>query len=189
MADAPASRAGSRKGVPVRVRGGVLKIVISHTCPRSSTDQNNSLRTSYLFRSKILILMKQCSRCDVKKPVECFRKNVSRKDGLQSACTECHNKYTRSHYNKNKTYYIEKAARNTEKYKQVIRDLKEANPCMDCGNSYPYYCMDFDHLRDKEFNVATLMSNGRLKEALEEIKKCDLVCAICHRKRTFARMA
>jgi L-lysine 2,3-aminomutase len=59
---------------------------------------------------------------------------------------------------------------------------------MDCGVSYPYYVMDFDH-RDpakKKDGVATLVKKGNVKRLLEEIDKCDVVCSNCHRERTHA---
>jgi hypothetical protein len=58
-------------------------------------------------------------------------------------------------------------------------------PCMDCGNCYPPECMDFDH-RDpsgKRFTIAQNLTR-RLSDVLEEIAKCDIVCANCHRIRT-----
>ena len=33
---------------------------------------------------------KECSRCHEVKPLEAFQKNVTHKDGRQSACAECH---------------------------------------------------------------------------------------------------
>lgn len=131
--------------------------------------------------------MKKCTRCQIEKPTEEFRKNRSRKDGLQSACGECHNKYTQRHYKNNKAYYVTKAARNTEKYKQVVRDLKEASPCKDCGKYYSYYVMDFDHLKDKKCNVSKLIADGKVRAAFKEIEKCELVCSNCHRERTHKR--
>lgn len=49
--------------------------------------------------------------------------------------------------------------------------------------------MDFDHRpgTEKVRNVAA-MRGCSLKRLLEEIKKCDLVCANCHRLRTFQRI-
>ena len=53
---------------------------------------------------------------------------------------------------------------------------------------YPYYVMQFDHVRGvKEGDVSKFVSSRRLKKALEEIKKCEVVCANCHAARTFHR--
>jgi len=60
---------------------------------------------------------------------------------------------------------------------------------MDCGQSFHPVCMDFDHRerRDKgEPTVSALVSHSSAQERiLAEIEKCDLVCANCHRLRTF----
>jgi|SRR5580698_8088740 hypothetical protein len=65
-------------------------------------------------------------------------------------------------------------------------DRTKDNPCMDCGVKYPPYCMDFDHRdpQDKVDNVSVL-KKGSLNKVKAEIAKCDLVCATCHRKRTW----
>lgn len=68
----------------------------------------------------------------------------------------------------------------------VVDDLK-SKPCTDCGRSFPAVCMDFDH-RDpssKVLAVSHMVSLGySLQRILDEIDKCDLVCANCHRVRT-----
>lgn len=66
-----------------------------------------------------------------------------------------------------------------------IRRIKD-RPCMDCGVKYPFYVMDLDHREDKKFNFNSIHRQGRLK-VIEEIKKCDVVCANCHRIRTYNR--
>jgi hypothetical protein len=50
--------------------------------------------------------------------------------------------------------------------------------------------MDFDHLdsTDKIGSISQLVNSLYIKKALEEIKKCELVCANCHRMRTWNRM-
>lgn len=56
---------------------------------------------------------------------------------------------------------------------------------MDCGVPYPYYVMEFDH-RDpsqKLANIGRLLGNS-WKRLKDEIAKCDVVCANCHRERT-----
>lgn len=61
---------------------------------------------------------------------------------------------------------------------------------MDCGKSYPWYVMDFDH-RDpskKVDGIARMVLNCSRDKLIKELKKCDLVCANCHRVRTHDRM-
>ena len=71
---------------------------------------------------------------------------------------------------------------------QYIRDLKEKSPCLDCGINYPYYVMDFDHVRgQKHKNVMELIPTLSKKKIDEEIAKCELVCSNCHRVRTHMR--
>ena len=69
-----------------------------------------------------------------------------------------------------------------------IRQLKEKSPCMDCGKFYPYYVMDFDHVRGrKQANVMELIPTLSKKKIDEEIAKCEIVCSNCHRVRTHLR--
>ena len=59
---------------------------------------------------------------------------------------------------------------------------------MDCKISYPYYMMDFDHVRGtKQANVAELINTLSKKRIDEEIAKCEVVCSNCHRIRTHIR--
>lgn len=93
---------------------------------------------------------------------------------------------SRKHYDKNKAKYRASAKRSKLKLRLMIQEIKESKPCKDCGKWYPYYVMQFDHLKDKEFNIATNLKRGRPK-ILKEIEKCDLVCANCHFIRTHFR--
>lgn len=70
--------------------------------------------------------------------------------------------------------------------KRLLREQK-SKPCLDCGVSYPYYVMDFDHVRgEKLFNLSEVVNGAQSKKViLEEIAKCEVVCANCHRIRTF----
>ena len=71
---------------------------------------------------------------------------------------------------------------------QYLRDLKTKTPCVDCGINYPYYVMDFDHVRgQKHANVMELVSTLSKKKIDEEIAKCEIVCSNCHRIRTYMR--
>ena len=67
-----------------------------------------------------------------------------------------------------------------------LRELKEHTPCKDCRRRFPFYVMQFDHLRDKRWQISLMLAHSREKiEA--EISKCDLVCANCHAVRSWRR--
>lgn len=53
---------------------------------------------------------------------------------------------------------------------------------------FPSVCMEFDH-RDhsQKSDRVTRLAQFSLRRMYEEIEKCDLVCANCHRIRTFKR--
>lgn len=80
-----------------------------------------------------------------------------------------------------------KNAIRNQKKRERFRELKN-KPCMDCGISYPPCVMDFDH-RDPSTKKRAVGSfvNSSLAALQEEIAKCDLVCANCHRLRTQLR--
>lgn len=65
-------------------------------------------------------------------------------------------------------------------------------PCCDCGLRFPHYVMEWDHVPGrgkKKYCVSDFY--GRIKVTAKtfvaEMAKCDLVCANCHRTRTYNR--
>ena len=71
-----------------------------------------------------------------------------------------------------------------ENNRTLVREAKSV-PCADCGRSYPYYVMDFDHVKgSKVCGVARLVTTRNKGAVLREIDKCEVVCANCHRMRT-----
>ena len=74
--------------------------------------------------------------------------------------------------------------------RQYVYDLKEDKSCLDCGIKYPPYVYDFDHLPQfkKSFPLSsTGMRDKSMEEIIAEVAKCELVCANCHRHRTYMR--
>lgn len=90
--------------------------------------------------------------------------------------------------NGNKERVKERARARWRKRAEFLKQLK-AKPCMDCGNTFHHAAMDFDHRpgETKVKSVSLLMASGLIEAALAEIAKCDLICANCHRVRTFMR--
>lgn len=71
---------------------------------------------------------------------------------------------------------------------ELIRELKNVQ-CTDCGIKYPYYVMQFDHLRDKKVSLGGSRASSLSKSTIiEEAKKCEVVCANCHFIRTQNRL-
>ncbi|MES2941137.1 MAG: hypothetical protein V4864_25940 [Pseudomonadota bacterium] len=64
-------------------------------------------------------------------------------------------------------------------------DALKAHPCVDCGRDYPPCVMDFDHVRGaKKYNINT--QKMCRADLAEELAKCELRCANCHRLRHHA---
>lgn len=66
---------------------------------------------------------------------------------------------------------------------------KLAQGCADCGYNKNAYALQFDHIGDdKKKNVSDLIrSDYGWKTIVEEIQKCEVVCANCHAIRTKKR--
>lgn len=73
--------------------------------------------------------------------------------------------------------------------RQYVRDYKLLNSiCTDCKISYPPHILDFDHLRDKKFQISSKgVKDYSLESIKKEIEKCEIVCSNCHRHRTYMR--
>ena len=83
--------------------------------------------------------------------------------------------------------YKENTRRWQQKNRRVIHAAKR-KPCADCKTRYPYYVMDFDHVRGvKRFDISRGANSQTVSAVIAEIAKCDVVCSNCHRKRTHKR--
>jgi hypothetical protein len=72
--------------------------------------------------------------------------------------------------------------------KQWVIEYKLSRGCADCGYNEHHAALDFDH-RPGTRKVRDIKSGQQLGwDALQdEVAKCDVVCANCHRIRTFRR--
>jgi transposase len=73
--------------------------------------------------------------------------------------------------------------------KRKIWDIKEESGCVDCKEKYPHYMLDFDHLPEfqKIDSPTQMIHKYSWEKAVEEMSKCDIVCANCHKIRTWNR--
>jgi len=71
--------------------------------------------------------------------------------------------------------------RQKQQFKKRLADIKQSSGCVDCGEKNPIV-LDFDHLRDKKYNISRMIHDGFFwKAILKEISKCEVVCGNCHR--------
>lgn len=75
-----------------------------------------------------------------------------------------------------------------DKLKQEVNEIKNV-PCVDCKVKYPSWIMQFDHRNPSEkiTEVGRIVERYNRKAVLEEIAKCDIVCANCHLDREYKR--
>ena len=97
--------------------------------------------------------------------------------------SEARRQYKREHYLNNKAKYVASRQKIRIKKQQLIKEAKSA-PCMDCGQSYPSYVMDFDHNGAAKLYAIASYDSSSLANLIIEIAKCDVVCSNCHRERT-----
>ena len=134
--------------------------------------------------------MRRCGRCGTEKPLDEFAWRRRKREQRDNYCRPCRSAYHREHYLANKQRYIDAAARRKkallqERFIFLIAYFRD-HPCVDCGETDPVV-LEFDHLRDKKFMIATGIRNRNWNDVLDEIAKCDVVCANCHRRRTAKR--
>lgn len=131
--------------------------------------------------------MKRCSRCRELKPLEAFNKLTRAKDGRQWNCRACNAAWhaeNRAHHN---ALIAKRNVRVLEDNHRRLFEVKLERGCADCGERDPTV-LEFDHLRDKKAVVSGLLRyTPSWNRMLEEIDKCEVVCANCHARRTARR--
>lgn len=107
---------------------------------------------------------KFCPRCTRTLP----RSDFYRKSGkqVQAYCKPCFNSYC------------------VERWVRLKKEMIEhmGGKCEDCEGSFHYAVFEFHHLEEKDYEWTKLRLLKR-ETILQELKKCILLCANCHRLR------
>jgi hypothetical protein len=90
--------------------------------------------------------------------------------------------YSTKHYKHNTE---EVKAKNNEKrssLRKIWKAFKATLFCTKCGFNHPA-ALDFHHVdpKTKTGSVNQFVSDGQYKKAMEEVEKCIVLCANCHR--------
>src|SRR2546425_1354527 len=135
--------------------------------------------------------MRACTKCGVVKPLEAFPPVRRGEPRLQTWCRTCFADYGARYYSEHRETARARLRANflaarAENKRQLIEYL-QAHPCIDCGET-DIIVLEFDHVRDKRDNIATLVSSSRTwPRILAEVQKCEVRCANCHRLKTAQR--
>jgi hypothetical protein len=108
-------------------------------------------------------------------------------------CANCHQRHTTTqrlvHYklilaqNSRIEFASRRMAADWRNIRIVLEFLRTA-PCIDCGVADPLV-LQFDHLHLKTKDIASLVRSGCNSQRLvDELNKCEVRCANCHRRRT-----
>lgn len=112
---------------------------------------------------------KICTKCGRELPIDQFNFRNKAKGTRRSECKECHTAYMKQKY---------------QEKKNEIQELKSQYSCAKCGDTRGYV-LDFHHINpaEKENTIARMTSNNyELTKVYDEIKKCIVLCANCHRE-------
>lgn len=131
--------------------------------------------------------MKICTKCKNPKEEKYFRKNKRKKDGLDLYCKICRKEDDIRIYNKNLQYNRkegrERRQKSRERNREFVLNYLLKHSCKDCGETDPIV-LEFDHIKNKKITISLLMMSGSLERLKEEIIKCEIRCANCHRRKT-----
>jgi hypothetical protein len=129
-----------------------------------------------------------CGRCGKLKSANDFHRRGL--GGRQAWCKECRRVYDAAYHRR--TWGEARRAQKRERQHEFsawYRCLKDG-PCTDCGGHFDPVVMQWDHLpgHQKSANLSDLAGTGSRRRVLEELEKCELVCANCHALRTVRRL-
>ena len=119
------------------------------------------------------IQLKRCIKCFIEKPFNEYHWQNKAENKRRSDCKECFNNYQLRRVNRKRAYVL---------------DYLSTHPCIDCGES-DIVVLEFDHVRGiKRFNVSfAVQQSNSLADVIQEIEKCDVRCANCHKRVTYGR--
>jgi hypothetical protein len=134
----------------------------------------------------------RCPRCKTVKPLSEYNIRNNTTNRPFSYCRECQREYSRAHYGRNKEAHNRRRYANSIRYRKrnkfALAEFLSKRACVDCGLRDPVV-FEFDHVRGaKSFTIGSMLHKAvSWKKILDEIEKCDIRCANCHRRKTAAQ--
>ena len=89
---------------------------------------------------------------------------------------------------KQRAYNNEWTRKRALRLREELDAIKVERGCVDCGYNADARALEWDHIIPRGGNhvptVSRLMAHGR-RRVMEEIEKCEVRCANCHRIKTY----
>lgn len=130
-------------------------------------------------------IVKLCTCCGIHKqiyPNSCFNNSARGSDRYRTWCKDCERLKANEFYHKNPDSYKKRAGEYSKKLHASLLEranrIKTTYGCRACGES-EVCCLDFHHLLTKKRSVGNAKT---VKSFEQEIVKCVVLCANCHRK-------
>lgn len=108
-----------------------------------------------------------------------WKKQKRKQPGMRAVLSARAMRWARKNRNR-----VNRAARKITRDKyEWANALKAASGCVLCGEKHPA-CLDFHHrvAHEKKATVSLVICHWSRKKLEDEIAKCDVLCANCHRK-------
>lgn len=148
---------------------------------------NNLCKACVIQRSQDYLKnkLKKCHVCLEEKPLNMFPIRRTRPFVRKNKCRSC----TEAHAVNRRTKPAEAPTSRKNRIlmkKRVFLLYFQTHPCVDCGEKDPVV-LDFDHRvpGEKSFTISQGLGHSySLHRLMEEIEKCDVRCANCHRRKT-----
>ncbi len=166
------------------VSSGLLKM----TRKPLSIESRNKLSVALKLRGYVprkrrgITPEKECSRCKIVKPLDQYYLKAATYDGRQSACMKCRQLHSCEYIKTIADKLIKNKNLIIERNRRYIDNILLNSKCSECECD-DHRLLEFHHLSDKSINVSYMMWHT-IERIDNEIKKCIILCANCHRLRT-----
>ena len=103
---------------------------------------------------------------------KCYKCGVNERASSNSYCRDCNKAYNRERLQKKRDY---------------VNAYKLERGCAKCGyNAHPV-ALELNHIdpSTKKYNISRQLISITMPKLLEELGKCEVLCAICHQIHTY----
>lgn len=147
------------------------------------SEYTKKLKAARVAAVKPTITHKQCFFCKQTLEIANFHAKPATLDGYDPRCIQCQRLYNQDYYKRNSEVAIAKTSKEARRKVEWLAEYKKTLKCSKCPENH-IACLQFHH-RDssqKEFTISTAIRRYSLEKIIEEIAKCDVLCANCHFK-------